>query len=309
MVVFFLYPRNSGSIRITSKSWYNSFIINPALILNLKSKPPTTRCFSMLERAFARVYRVIIQRIASLWTGAAQVAARQLSADPFREVQGFFLPSKGNHPKQGSRPNGFDVLGWAERGKLMIEGQNLGNSKTRWFNVTFLFPSWRSLNLWRGHLIMPKRPRRIAREPQGVDVFFSLSGDSTILKASNWYKRDEILPSLFFWILHPMFGGSCFTPAILDQDGRKWSGSPPSMAHFLSHLEGIPQPDPEGDYPTWCLFYVSQFHWWARLVGEASLLTAPETILSFKKGYSYRFYTINSRVLRKGLPIGSSHDK
>ena len=29
--------------------------------------------------------------------------------------------------------------------------------KTRWFNVTFLYPSWRSLSLWKGHLTIPKR--------------------------------------------------------------------------------------------------------------------------------------------------------
>ena len=34
---------------------------------------------------------------------------------------------------------------------------------TRWFKVTFLSPSWRSLNLWKGHLTIPKRPQRIAR--------------------------------------------------------------------------------------------------------------------------------------------------
>ena len=35
-----------------------------------------------------------------------------------------------------------------------------------WFKVTFLSPSWRSLNLWRGHLTIPKRSQRIARSRQ-----------------------------------------------------------------------------------------------------------------------------------------------
>ena len=32
-----------------------------------------------------------------------------------------------------------------------------------WFKMTFWFPSWRSLNLWKGHLNIPKRSQRIAR--------------------------------------------------------------------------------------------------------------------------------------------------
>ena len=35
---------------------------------------------------------------------------------------------------------------------------------TRWFKVTFVSPSWRSLNLWKGHLTIPKRSQRIARK-------------------------------------------------------------------------------------------------------------------------------------------------
>ena len=30
-------------------------------------------------------------------------------------------------------------------------------NSTWWFNVTFSYPSWRSLSLWKGHLTMPKR--------------------------------------------------------------------------------------------------------------------------------------------------------
>ena len=33
----------------------------------------------------------------------------------------------------------------------------------RWFQVTFLFPSGRSLKLWKGHLTIPKRSQRIAK--------------------------------------------------------------------------------------------------------------------------------------------------
>ena len=37
------------------------------------------------------------------------------------------------------------------------------NSFTRWVKVTFWSPSWRSLDLWKGHLTIPKRSQRIAR--------------------------------------------------------------------------------------------------------------------------------------------------
>ena len=42
-----------------------------------------------------------------------------------------------------------------------------------WFKMTFWFPSWRSLNLWKGHLNIPKRSQRIARsQDDNVASFF-----------------------------------------------------------------------------------------------------------------------------------------
>ena len=39
------------------------------------------------------------------------------------------------------------------------------NIPTRWFKVSFWSPSWRSLNLWKGHVFtIPKRSQRIARQ-------------------------------------------------------------------------------------------------------------------------------------------------
>ena len=38
------------------------------------------------------------------------------------------------------------------------------NVSTRWVKVTFWSPSWRSLSLWKGHLTIPKRSQRIARQ-------------------------------------------------------------------------------------------------------------------------------------------------
>ena len=43
------------------------------------------------------------------------------------------------------------------------------NIYSRWFKVTFLSPSWRSLSHWRGHLTIPKRSsQRIARLPRNL---------------------------------------------------------------------------------------------------------------------------------------------
>lgn len=41
---------------------------------------------------------------------------------------------------------------------------------TRWFNVTFRSLSWRSSNLWMGHLIIPKSSQKNARKP----IFFKM---------------------------------------------------------------------------------------------------------------------------------------
>ena len=38
------------------------------------------------------------------------------------------------------------------------------NIRTRWFKVTFWYPSWRSLSPLKGHLTIPKRSQRIARK-------------------------------------------------------------------------------------------------------------------------------------------------
>ena len=75
----------------------------------------------MLERAFARVYRVIIQRIASLCTGAAQVAARQLSADPFREVQGFFYRRRETIQNRARDPTVSMFLGGLKGESLWLK--------------------------------------------------------------------------------------------------------------------------------------------------------------------------------------------
>ena len=48
-------------------------------------------------------------------------------------------------------------------GNLKPYGETKIGISSRWFNVTFLSPSWRSLNLQKGHLTIPKRSQWIAR--------------------------------------------------------------------------------------------------------------------------------------------------
>ena len=53
---------------------------------------------------------------------------------------------------------------WCQHDGPNHGGQVGKMSNTRWFKVTFSSPSWRSLNLWKGHLDTPKRSQRIARQ-------------------------------------------------------------------------------------------------------------------------------------------------
>ena len=68
---------------------------------------------------------------------------------------------------------------------------------TRWFKVTFWSPSWRSLNLWKGHLTIPKRSQRIARyriprKTQGPQEFFGLSESENYRQGCCWGKGTRV---------------------------------------------------------------------------------------------------------------------
>ena len=47
--------------------------------------------------------------------------------------------------------------------RLVVLGSVCQMLFPRWFKFIFLSPSWSSLNLWKGHLTIPKRSQRIAR--------------------------------------------------------------------------------------------------------------------------------------------------
>ena len=67
---------------------------------------------------------------------------------------------------------------WGDRklipqGPAVPESSGMWKRPARWFKVTFLSASWRSLNLWKGHLTIPKRSQRIARWWIWILQFFS----------------------------------------------------------------------------------------------------------------------------------------
>ena len=100
------------------------------------------------------------------------------SIDELAHIFSIFLGKKP--PDRGAQPNSSVLIFWGaghpgclgrcwSRGALF---ENVPKTRshgceedpfTRWFNVTFLSPSWRSLNLQKGHLTIPKRSQWIAR--------------------------------------------------------------------------------------------------------------------------------------------------
>ena len=60
-------------------------------------------------------------------------------------------------------PDHFRFGNFIEAKPSIIRGDILSEN-SRWFKVTFLSPSWRSLSLWKGRLTIPKRSQRTAKE-------------------------------------------------------------------------------------------------------------------------------------------------
>ena len=65
----------------------------------------------------------------------------------------------------------------------------------RWFKMTFLSPSWRSLNLWKGHLSIPKRSQRIGW-PRIVPSGKQSTDRVTRVSAGIGLLQSEVLSSL-----------------------------------------------------------------------------------------------------------------
>ena len=84
--------------------------------------------------------------------------------------------------------------------KPFMTGQyKLGHetSNSRWFNVTFLSPSWRSRNLQKGHLTIPKRSQWIARFLSFLVVKTSINNGIIIILIS-------LVATHICFIFHPI---------------------------------------------------------------------------------------------------------
>ena len=80
--------------------------------------------------------------------------------------------------------------------------------ESRWFKVTFWFPSWRSLSPLKGHLTIPKRSQRIARIDEYPTMIESLpaSGERSMWKTSSFEQADLVF---FFLNLNQSANGCC----------------------------------------------------------------------------------------------------
>ncbi len=89
---------------------------------------------------------------------------------------------------------------------------------TRWFKVTSLSPSWRSLNLGKGYLTIPKRSQRLARYLGGVFRYFLFSPRSLGFHDPIW------LAYIFFRLVGekpPARYTSCIFQVLHEEMGRK----------------------------------------------------------------------------------------
>ena len=92
-------------------------------------------------------------RVFSEETGLNLVAScKKLTKELGRKQ--YLHPRKRTNMTMGKKKQSFEDVSSIKNGVLF---------HSRWFKVTFWSPSWRSLNLWRGHLTIPKRSQRIAR--------------------------------------------------------------------------------------------------------------------------------------------------
>ncbi len=75
---------------------------------------------------------------------------------------------------------------------------------TRWFKVTFWFPSWRSLSPLKGHLTIPKRSQRIARYLKVISNNSPTIFESIDFVWSNYSDLTRPHPKWWFSIGNPM---------------------------------------------------------------------------------------------------------
>ena len=73
---------------------------------------------------------------------------------------------------------------WNKSHQTILSFSWFFDRESRWYKVTFSFPSWRSLNFWKGHLTIPKRSPRIARYMVFLNCSWLVHDKLTIFSAA-----------------------------------------------------------------------------------------------------------------------------
>ena len=105
----------------------------------------------------------------------------------------------GTHPTHLKR--------WNKSHQTILSFSWFFDRESRWYKVTFSFPSWRSLNFWKGHLTIPKSSPRIARYMLFLNCSWLVHDKLTIFSAALASGR----ANLFNRMRRDSFSSSCQT--------------------------------------------------------------------------------------------------
>ena len=119
-------------------------------------------------------------------------------ASRFPDVFKLETKKTGYFPRRKSKVHVFSW--WWDFFKREKVSSGDGKKKcSRWLKVTFLSPSWRSLNLWKGHLTIPKRSQRIARSSFFWQNPTLKTGECPHLSWQFWAKKWPVWDGEFTW--------------------------------------------------------------------------------------------------------------
>ena len=76
----------------------------------------------------------------------------------FTELMNYHICFPAKWVGQNNMAKNMGAFNKNKKHDMLVDGTIL----PRWFKVTFLSPTWRSLNPWKGHLAIPKKSHRIA---------------------------------------------------------------------------------------------------------------------------------------------------
>ena len=120
---------------------------------------------------------------------------------------------------------------WNKSHQTILSFSWFFDRESRWYKVTFSFPSWRSLNFWKGHLTIPKSSPRIARYMLFLNCSWLVHDKLTIFSAALASGR----ANLFNRMRRDSFSSSCQTRGKMTGYKKCWESSgigddfPPSL--------------------------------------------------------------------------------